>query len=361
MIWENGKMILHSTQNCQETSKAYDYQVLVRENKFFWKFWDIFNNSNGIRYACRYQLYSCVKIRVMRRLFKDGTLINIRWVKPSLVVAMLGLLVWLSPSSPIDPWHLVNPKKIATMIFALAFIQILGSVMNIFLGARTGAILTGFFGGLVSSTATTVTLARKSKVRSGLNSYSEMISFLSATGAMLIEGATLVWMGESNIHFSTLAPFLGPLLATVIMIYLYSRKLTDKYTEFEDIQFHILPVLKLSAFIVSILLLSKLLQNFFGQSGLMILTSLVSLFEIHGSVIANVQLHENSVISAGLLSSLLAISIVASYLSKFFLISTLGTKHLRSHAMRCTLIIFISILITYLIPRWLGFLVVGDV
>lgn len=274
-----------------------------------------------------------------------------RWLKPILVLAVLGGLVWLSPASPIDPWHLLNFKKIATMIFALAFIQILGTVMNLFLGARTGAILTGFFGGLVSSTATTISLARKSKMGNGTNSYAEILVFLAATVAMLIEGATLVWMGESHLHISMLTLFFGPLLATSMMLFFYSRKVTDKHTEYKEIQFQILPVLKLSAFIIFILLLSKLLQNFFGQSGVMVLTSVVSLFEIHGSIIANVQLHENGVITPSLLSILLAISIMASYLSKIFLISTLGSRQLRSLAMKCTLILFGSLATTYFIFR----------
>ncbi len=261
----------------------------------------------------------------------------------------LGLLAWLSPSSSLDPWHLLNPKKIFTMVFALALIQILGSILNKLLGVRAGAVLTGFFGGLISSTATTASLARKSKMRNSSQNYAEIISFLSATGAMLIEGAVLVWMGMSDVHLTTLFVFFGPLLVTGGMVYFYSRKLANKFTEFEDIHFQILPILKLSIFIVSVLLLSKLLQGFFGQSGLMILTFLISLFEIHGSVIANVQLHENGAISAGQLSGLLAISISASYLSKLFLISTLGSKWLRSYAIRTTLILFLSLFFTWLV------------
>lgn len=271
-----------------------------------------------------------------------------KWLKPCFVLIVLGLLAWFAPESPLDPWHILNIKKIATMIFALSFIQIFGSIAHLILGPRTGAILTGFFGGIVSSTATTASLARRSKLDNG-DCHAEMITFLSATGAMLIEGAVLVWMGERNIHSSTLIPFLGPLLITGVLLYFYSRKLTNRHAEFEEIKFKLLPVIKLSAFIISVLLLSKFLQNLFGQSGIMVLTFLVSLFEIHGSVIANVQLHENGVISRNLLSILLTISIMASYLSKLFLISTLGSKQLRSHAIKSTVVLCLSLLMTWLV------------
>lgn len=260
----------------------------------------------------------------------------------------MGLLAWYSPVEAIDPWHLLNPKKIAVMIFALTFIQVFGSFMVQLLGARAGAILTGFFGGLVSSTATTAALARRSKVKEA-DCTSDLVMFLSATCAMLFEGAVLVLAGTKETHSTTLLIFLGPIIATVIMIYLQSRKLVDRSTYSEDIEFKILPILKLSIFIISILFLSKLLQNIFGQNGLLVLTFLVSLFEIHGSVISNVQLHENGGINVGLLGGLLAISVVASYLSKLFLISTLGSLSLRSQAIKATLILFLSLFVSWIV------------
>lgn len=275
------------------------------------------------------------------------------WKKPILTLVMMGLLVWCIPSGTVDSWNLFNPKKIATMVFALIFIQIFGTGVTLLLGARAGSILTGFFGGLVSSTATTASLARKSKLQDDSDSSSEMLVFLSATAAMLIEALILVYSGTSNLNPATLIVFVGPLVATGIMVALYSRKVSTKDFQEEEHEFRVLPILKLALFIVTILLLSKLLQNFFGQNGLMVLTFLVSLFEIHGSVIANVQLYESGAVATRILSILLGLSIVASYLSKIFLISTLGHRRLRMQALKCTLFLFLSLLVSELVA--LGF------
>lgn len=89
---------------------------------------------------------------------------NLRsWTKPTMTLISLSLITWLAPVAPLDSWSLLSPKKIATMILALAIIQVLGSALAQYLGTRTGAILTGFFGGLISSTATTASLAKKAK------------------------------------------------------------------------------------------------------------------------------------------------------------------------------------------------------
>jgi len=127
------------------------------------------------------------------------------------------------------------------------------------------------------------------------------------------------------------------------MIFVQSRKLAHKNLEIEHSGFKILPILKLSAFIVTILVLSKLLQNSFGQSGLSILTFLVSLFEVHGSVIANIQLHDAGVFEIQALGNLLAITIIASCLSKLFLIFTLGSSELWNRALKRTLLLFLSL------------------
>jgi uncharacterized membrane protein (DUF4010 family) len=266
----------------------------------------------------------------------------------------LALLAWLAPVAPLDPWKLLSPQKIAKMVFALVLIQVLSSALARYMGPRAGALMTGLFGGLISSTVTTASLAKRSKTNKDKHSTSEMLTFLSATGAMLLEGLALVITGVTEVHLSTLVIFFGPLLATATMILFFYRRAKKQASVSEASEFQFLPLLKLSLFIVVILTVSKISQKFFGQSGLLALTSLVSLFEIHGSVIANVQLHESGFVNIQFLCSLLAVSVAASYLSKLFLIYTLGSAALRSFAIKCTLFLFASLAISWIVATNLG-------
>ncbi|MFN8944385.1 MAG: DUF4010 domain-containing protein [Pseudobdellovibrionaceae bacterium] len=282
-------------------------------------------------------------------MLKPWKIISFPYVMPILTLAVMGLSAWYVPAVALDPWNLINLNKILTMIFALTFIQFFSVFMNRFLGVKMGAIMTGFFGGLISSTATTATLARKSKINNTPDNVNEVLIFLSATGAMLIEAAVLVWSGTNREHLDIMIVFIGPMIATLLLIILYSKKGSEKNIQAEEIPFEILPILKLAMFIIGILLMSKLLQNFFGQYGIMIITFLVSLFEIHGSVMANVQLHEDGVVGTTLLGSLVCISIVSSSISKFFLIFTLGNSNLRRPVFKCTAILFFLLFINWVI------------
>lgn len=276
------------------------------------------------------------------------------WAKPILVLVAFGFLTWLAPAEPIDPWKLFSPKKIAGMIMTLTLIQALGSVLAKYLGARTGAILTGFFGGLLSSTATTASLARRSKTSINPQSSSESLTFLAATGAMLFEGVALIISGTTEVHLSTVIIFMGPILAILILMIFQYKKLDDQSDPIQDLSFQILPTLKLSVFILAILSISKMCQLFLGQNGLFAITSLVSLFEVHGSLIANTQLHESGAISTKFLCSLYSASIVSSYLSKLFLIWTLGSPSLKGKASKSTAFLFAALLVSWLVAMSLG-------
>lgn len=265
--------------------------------------------------------------------------------KPITFVALLGLLTLLVPEAPVDPWNLFSPYKITKMVFALALIQALSSVLVQYLGVRSGSLVTGFLGGLISSTATTASLARRSKTTPKQFAASDTLTFLAATGAMLFEGMALVITGSTEIHWSTLFVFVGPVLTTVAVIAVLFRRIDNKHKAQEISKFQILPIVQLAIFIVAILTVSKVSQNLFGQNGIVVLTSLVSLFEIHGSIIANVQLHESGLVSVPLLNGLLVISLMASYISKLFLIHTMGSATLKASALKITLLLSASLLI----------------
>jgi uncharacterized membrane protein (DUF4010 family) len=277
----------------------------------------------------------------------------ILWIKPILTLLALALLSWFLPTKSIDPWNLLNPQKVTKLIFALAFIQIFGFIVNRILGPRAGAIMTGFFGGLISSTATTASLARKSKGKDLSNDADEMLIFVSATAAMLVESIVLVWLGTSHLQLFSLIIFLSPLFVTAVMIFIYYKEANKNLPLDKEIEFKILPFLKLTIFIVTILALSQMLKKLFGQKGLMIFTFFVSLFEIHGSIIANIQLHESGAVKPSLLSYLLAISILASFLSKLFLVSALGSKSLRIKVAKCTFLLFLALLLGVVLSTFL--------
>jgi uncharacterized membrane protein (DUF4010 family) len=262
----------------------------------------------------------------------------------------LLLAVVVLPNTPLDPWGLFNPKKLATMVFALATLQFLGAAAVQYFGSKMGSLLAGFVSGLISSTATTASIAKRSSELGASHTSSGLLSFLAATAAMLFEGLILLLSSETEKRFSVLVLFLVPLLVTGLLVLVEVRKKAPQSIPLPSSTLQIGPLLKLIAFISVVISLSKLLQTVFGQEGVVALTFLASLFEIHGTLIANIQLFESESISSVAFSGLLTVSIAASFISKAFLVATLGSRELKKSVFLITALLLGVLLTCWMVP-----------
>jgi uncharacterized membrane protein (DUF4010 family) len=260
----------------------------------------------------------------------------------------------LIPPGQTDPWGVINSRKVFQLVFALSLIQVLGDLFQRLLGERAGAVVLGFLGGLVSSTALTASIAKESKTVSGPQAKTASVAYLAGTLAMLAEAIFLVVYGAPDFHPKLVSLFAGPIAMTITLIIVSVEGTPDAKTIAKDeghIDFN--SVIKLTAFILLALALSKLLEHSFGIQALLALTLIVSFFEVHGSVIANVQLHDAGIVSVQFLGDLIAVSFAASYLSKLLLVMTLGSPELKRRAIRWTLLIGAATFISWVAFRFL--------
>ena len=80
-----------------------------------------------------------------------------------LLIASFIVLPLLS-DRPIDPWDAVNPYQVWLMVVAMSALSLVGYVAIRWLGKSRGLAITGIAGGLTSSTATTLNIARGSRL-----------------------------------------------------------------------------------------------------------------------------------------------------------------------------------------------------
>ncbi len=77
-----------------------------------------------------------------------------------LLLAMSFVILPILPDRMVDPWHLFNPYKTWMMAVIIAAISFVGYVAIKILGQKHGVFLTGAAGGLISSTAVTISLSK---------------------------------------------------------------------------------------------------------------------------------------------------------------------------------------------------------
>src|SRR5690606_9485985 len=106
-------------------------------------------------------------------------------VEATLKFAVLAALVLpVLPREPLGPppFDAVTPFKVGLMAVFISGLSFVGYVLIQFVGARRGVGLTGILGGIVSSTAVTLTLAERSRGEGG-----------AVLGRALARGIVLAW------------------------------------------------------------------------------------------------------------------------------------------------------------------------
>ena len=79
--------------------------------------------------------------------------------------ALISLVILpVLPDRTYGPYQVINPRNIWLMVVLIVGIGLSGYIAYKFFGEKTGLLLSGLLGGMVSSTATTVSFSRQSKL-----------------------------------------------------------------------------------------------------------------------------------------------------------------------------------------------------
>ena len=83
------------------------------------------------------------------------------------LLAASFIVLPLLPKQPIDPWGALVPRSLWLLVILIAALSLVGYVATRALGSERGTAITGLSGGLVSSTAVTLTFAKRSREEHG--------------------------------------------------------------------------------------------------------------------------------------------------------------------------------------------------
>jgi uncharacterized membrane protein (DUF4010 family) len=120
------------------------------------------------------------------------------------------------PHQDFGPYGVWNPFQIWLMVVLIVGISLTGYIAYKFLGTQRGTLLAGVLGGLISSTATTVSYARRTVENTNLANLAAVVIVIASyvsLGRVLVEVAAV-----APIAFVSMAPPLAALLAVTIII-----------------------------------------------------------------------------------------------------------------------------------------------
>lgn len=148
--------------------------------------------------------------RLTRSLSDD----DVRAVMQFAVIAMVIFPV--IPNQQMGPFQAINPYKLWLMVVLVTGISLAGYVALRVFGARAGTLLAAVLGGLVSSTATTVSLSRMAKA-GDLEAREAAPAIAIANSVMLVRVMVLASVAGGEAA-GTLLPPLGLLLLASVAV-----------------------------------------------------------------------------------------------------------------------------------------------
>ncbi len=249
----------------------------------------------------------------------------------------------LLPREPIDPWGALNPYSLWWLVILIASISLVGYVAVRILGQNRGMALTGLFGGLVSSTAVTLSFAKRSKENPALShalSAGVLIAWLTMAVRVLIEVAVV----EISLLQDLVWPMLGIALPSGVAAALAWRKTSkDPGTEGDtspgdavepkDVQlknpFSLLGAIKFGALFAVVLVAVKLAQEYAPATGIYAVAALAGLTDVDAITLSLAQsVGEEGGISAIDATRGIILAAIANTCVKLGLLVSLGDRRM---------------------------------
>lgn len=214
------------------------------------------------------------------------------------LLAMTFLALPLLPDRTVDPWDSINPYEIWLLAIVIAAISFAGYVAVRLMGSQAGVALAALAGGLASSTATAVTLARMAREHPAASPL--------LAGGILLAGAVMVLrvlIVASALNPALLLPLAWPLgtaglvLAGVagLLVLTYGRGSEEHPRLSIRNPFDLAMALQFAALIAVISLLVKVVGTMVGDAGLTILAALSGIVDVDAITLSLARLSHDGI------------------------------------------------------------------
>ncbi len=179
------------------------------------------------------------------------------------------------PDRPLDPWGLVNPRLVWGLVILVSTLGFAGYLLMRWLGERRGLMIASVAGGLVSTTATTVSLAARAR----RHPEASRLLGTSAVLANAVQGPRLLFLSAAvapELARRLLVPLLAMGAVGVVGTWLLARRQPAEEEEELTLQnpYSLRPALKFAAYFVAILSLVKVTEMWLGGRGVLLAAAL---------------------------------------------------------------------------------------
>lgn len=250
-------------------------------------------------------------------------------IRDGLLLAAAALIVLpLTPSEPVDPWGVVNPRQLWALAVTIMAINALGYIAVRAAGPRIGLMLAGFFSGFVSSTATTASMGALVRQQPNLLRGAVAGAAVSSV-ASLVQTAILLGLVNRDLLLRLALPLLAAAVAVAIYGAIFAYHSARDEGERQGLAGRPFEPKTAIVFVLVIgtaLITSALLTRWLGEKGLLLASAVSGLADAQASVVSAASLASNQSVSLEFAAMAVLIGLSVNTLSKIAVAFSVGNR-----------------------------------
>ncbi|WP_122088467.1 MgtC/SapB family protein [Halalkalicoccus subterraneus] len=272
-------------------------------------------------------LLSSLLLVLKRELHEFARELSKEEVKSASELAILAFVIYpLLPTENMGPWNAVDPRTVWLLVIAMSAIGFVNYVIIQKFGSQ-GVGISGFFGGLVNSTAAVGEIASRARTSQDFTGLA-VGGILLADAAMAFRNLLIIVVFVPELAFVIGIPLAAIALAGIALSLLMSDWDVELETEFES-PFSLSNALKFGTLFLVVLIASAGAQELFGSTGFLA-TSFFSGLVSSGSVATTaVVLVQSGQLSTNVAAAGVLAGTVASILVKIALAASIERSIVR--------------------------------
>jgi uncharacterized membrane protein (DUF4010 family) len=242
------------------------------------------------------------------------------------------------------PLDVINPYKIWLMVVLIAGLNFLGYMLVKVLGGEHGLVLTGVLGGLVSSTAVTLSFSQRSRSEPGMSS-AFLLAIVLAWTIMFVRVVVMTAVIDRPLALS-LSVILGCMAAAGLVItFLLWRGAKERSTGVVQTKanpFELGEAVKFGLLFGGVTIAAKAAEVYLGEKGLYLAGAVAGLTDVDAITLSMANLAAGNASSLKAASYTIVIAVISNTLLKTGMAVFMGAPGLRRIIIPVTIILLIA-------------------
>jgi len=250
----------------------------------------------------------------------------------------------LLPNRTFGPLQVLNPRVVWWMVVLISAVSMVGYLLMRLLGARQGIAVTGFLGGLASSTAVTFGLSQKARDAEDSLARYFALGIVIASTIMFFRVFVLTFVIDRSLGKALALPIAVPVIVGAgVGLFLWMKKGAQGEAVLQvKNPMELGSAIKFGLMFAVVLFVSKAAHQYYGSSGVYVAGVLAGITDVDAFTVSAASLARENVLASGTANASILLAGAMNTLVKGGIATFLGGQALRRVVVPAFLALFLA-------------------